>query len=276
MTHPGNMSAWADVKCQRGCERHWSQEVEVRLGGPTAYADFTPIPFETSFDMFVFDIAEHPIDGGPYCPAHDVVSETILSHGVWEPRETTIALWHILNRPGVVVDMGAQLGWYTLLATAHDRQVIAYECDADYLGMIEASLALNGLEGMATTEAERITPASDEILPVEVCFAKLDLEGAEDQGIRLLWPSIQEGMVHAMLVEVSPVFDDYYPGLVNRIINQGYEAYLMPPKHSPPHEIDSPYSLAPWRIDDRSPSELAALVESWHQEDVLFVRGWDL
>lgn len=271
--HPNNMTGWDEIKCLRDCDRHYSRQVEVKLAGKTGYQDLTPIPFELGFPFLVWDTDEHPVDGGLYCPARDAVSETILSHGVWEPRETTVAAhWFAQGKP--FVDMGAQLGWFSIVAALHGCEVHAVEADQDNLTLLEGTFDLNDVSDLLTVHADRVGPGFDELPEMEVGFVKIDLEGAEDQAVRVLWPSIRAGLVDAILMEVSPVFDDYYPGLVNKLINQGYEAYMMPPKRRPPHVIDgSPESLSRWKFSHLPPDRVAELVESWHQEDVLFVRS---
>jgi len=88
------MSVWSTIECQRDCPKHWTKQVRVKIGGQTPYHDRPPIPtrFAREVDLTIWDTSRHPVDGGPYCPANDAVSETIASHGIWEQTETTIIL----------------------------------------------------------------------------------------------------------------------------------------------------------------------------------------
>src|SRR5437899_13034470 len=99
--HPNDMSAWPEIRCQRGHDYHESIVAEVKLGGPTGYHDYPPIPqrFARSFGMAIFQWELYAGDGA-YCPARDTVSETIDLLGVWEPPETIMALSVFESAPG--------------------------------------------------------------------------------------------------------------------------------------------------------------------------------
>lgn len=269
--HPNNMTTWPTIGCQRGCDTHYTRWVDINLARH-GYADLTPIPprFQHRFTMSVWDPKMHPVDGGAYCPAHDAVSETLVSHGVWEPRETVAALLSIERFTGAVVDMGAQLGWYSILGLIAGRNVVAFEADPLNAEALGESVDLNNLPADRLTIHHYRIDADTKVLPVmDVAFAKIDLEGAERDGVRILWPSIEASRVGAIMVEVSPVFDSYYPDLVCGLIESGYDAHLMPPKAHPPHVIRHLSDLP--RLDGTT-ADIMTTVEGWHQEDVLFVR----
>lgn len=276
--NPNAMAAWDEIGCQRGHREHRSKYVQVKLDGPTAYGDCTSIPHRLAvgFGMKVWDTDEHPVDGGPYCPAHDVVSQTISELGVWEPRETVLVLDALAKSHSdtVLLDIGAQVGWYSHLAIAMGRKAVAWEADHDCAELLRS---LNYPDDVLEIHEDRVGPFSELLRPARrVSVAKIDIEGAEWDAIDALWPHIAAGAVDHLLVEISPVFDDWYPRLVCRLVDAGYAAYMLPPKTHPPYEIGEgllPRELASWRIDLLHRSDLAALVAGWHQEDVWFVRG---
>lgn len=276
--HPNAMIHWEDIRCQRGHERHESRRVQVVLGGPTGYQDHAAVPKKLArhFEMEVWDPQVYPVDGGPYCPAHDAVSATIVSHRIWEPRETIVAL-HVLTEAGprtAMIDMGAQLGWFTLLAASCGTPVLAYEADGENTRLLCTSLEANDWRSLVQMAPFRITSETPELeLPdVPIALVKLDLEGAENEGIRMLRPSIEAGLVDHLLIEVSPVFAGYYPELVADLVDVGYRAYTLPPRQRPPVSLIDLACLEPYRIDTFTRGVLMKLVESWHQEDVFFVR----
>lgn len=285
MTHPNAMVAWGDIACQRSHDHH-AMRVEVDLSTPHLYGDYPQVPerLQRAWSMMVWDTARHPVDGGPYCPAHDAVSETIVSHRIWEPRETILAAQVLSTAPegSVMYDLGAQLGWYSLLAALYlgdsrcPEPVRAFDADQDNLTLLLQSATLNGWVQRIHPQLERIGPDSPLIglgADETIRFAKLDLEGAEEHAIRMLWPSIEAGRLDHMLMEVSPCFAEGYPELVRKMIDAGYEAYMLPEKHRPPWALDDlPHDLADWRLDSLSGGDIEAFVASWHQEDVWFAR----
>lgn len=279
MPHPNDMTIWSDITCQRGCAEHPTHVVNVRLGGPTRYADLTPIPnrFTTEFPMKIWNTTVTPVDGGPYCPARDAVSETILSHGVWEPQETTVLmlLWEALGQP-VFFDFGAQVGWFSTIAARMGLRVHAWEADPDVARVLAWNLAAADLDlSTERVHVERITPGSDPLTYIDdkPIVAKVDVEGAEADVIRVLGNTISTGMLKALMVEMSPVFNDTYPDIAASLVDRGYRAYLMPGKKNPPWVLKQIGDLAPFEIEWVNEAHLREEVASWHQEDVVFILG---
>ncbi|MAT93077.1 MAG: methyltransferase FkbM [Halioglobus sp.] len=81
--------------------------------------------------------------------AHDRhVSRRIREQGIWEPYETELVC-ALLSPGDVFVDVGANIGYFTLLAAAlvgETGRVFAFEPDPDNYKLLRASLARNGLE----------------------------------------------------------------------------------------------------------------------------------
>ena len=112
-----------------------------------------------------FRICVFPRDVG------DLVSEMIRRDGIWEPLDSQLVdgilaagalagaaarggdlgdLGHhrhdTFDTPYIVVDVGAHLGWYTLLAAAHGHRVAAFEPLRAQRQRLLESVALNGFE----------------------------------------------------------------------------------------------------------------------------------
>lgn len=275
MPHPNDMSAWESIGCQRGHVVHASRVVHVDLAARHGYLDCCPVPARhaRSFDMAIWPPEDYPVDGLAYCPAHDAVSETIVSHRIWEPRETVLALHAFAGAAPkqMFVDMGAQLGWFSLLAASAGLRVAAFDADPENLRLLRASADLNGWADLIDTYETRIGPSTTVAVPSEIRLAKLDLEGAEVDGIRMLWPSIEAGLVDHLLIEISPVFKpgDHYPRLLRSLVDVGYRAFLLPPKRRPPIELDDPeHALGPYELVGQFEEQVAG----WHQEDVWMIR----
>ncbi|WP_439108007.1 FkbM family methyltransferase [Congregibacter sp.] len=78
-------------------------------------------------------------------PSSDLVSHKLHSERQWEPFETE--LWLASQRAGdFVVDVGANLGYFSILSALHSRQaahVVAVEPAADNLALLQQNLMLN-------------------------------------------------------------------------------------------------------------------------------------
>lgn len=77
-----------------------------------------------------------------------VISQRLRETGIWEPFETSLLL-DLLQPGDVFVDVGANLGYFTVLAAArvgdHGR-VFAFEPDPDNFALLQANCLANGLD----------------------------------------------------------------------------------------------------------------------------------
>lgn len=269
--HKNDMTAWPAIACQRGHETHETKLAEVMLAGQSGYQDYPPIPARLArrFEMMIFNWRSYPV-GETYCPGCDAVSETIDLVGIWEPRETILALtvFESAEQGSVFLDLGAQVGWFSLLAASAGLDTVSVDADAEPLRLLAESAHRNGWDGLVHPWQVRIDAETPVLPAAPYRLAKLDMEGAEFDGIRILWPSIAAGLVDHILMEVSPVFADGYPELVTSIMEAGYRAYMLPGKYLPPHRlVDPERDLMPLEV-----KHIGSALASWSQEMLWFRR----
>lgn len=263
MTHPNDMTAWPAIVCQRD-HRHVTRRVNVDLRVVHGYRDLPLVPDElvVSWPMYVWDPAVHPVDGGPYCPAHDAVSETIVSHHIWEPVETILCASVLAGHSAeTFIDIGAQVGWFTMLALAFGAHVLAIDADLDNLALIARSATERGWDEAVTFSALRIGPRS-RLAVDRARLVKVDIEGAEPEAIHAL----RDVDADHVLVEISPVFHDRYPAMVAELIDRGYDAFALPTKTRRPRGMHDGSRLV--NITDT----IVDAIPSWHQANVWFKR----
>ena len=87
-------------------------------------------------------------------PDDPVITETILTTGLWEPNETH---WFVKSvRPGdVVIDAGANVGYYTLLASklvGPSGRVYAFEPDPTAFDILQRNVRLNGADNVVAEQ----------------------------------------------------------------------------------------------------------------------------
>jgi len=270
----GGMTGWDEISCQRGHEDHDTREVVVTIGGPTRYTDLPSIPwrFADTFEFEVWDTKKYPVDDGPWCPAHDAVSETIISHGVWEPSETILML-EAFRYCDVFIDIGAQIGWYSTLAARWSLDVLAIEADPVVAEVCAHNIKYSGggpdfqMKVWRVDEDTYLNPSQ---VPEGRLAVKIDIEGAEADAVAMLGGVIDR--IDFMLIEVSPVFNLTYPDLVAGLIERGFDAYLVPTKERPPARLEIlPDDLERWNLGSDL-DHVRETVGSWHQQNVLFVR----
>ena len=170
------------------------------------------------------------------------VDRTIFCTGEWEPRET--ALIAEILRPGdTFVDVGANIGYFTLLASrlvGPTGRAIAVEANPRTFELLEANVRLNGCanvdlrhvaageaSGFATLfEREAGNAGGDQVdfaaqgapgaIPVErldalvgkqpVRLIKLDIEGAEAKALRGATGLLERGDAPDLVFEFTPKF----------------------------------------------------------------------
>jgi hypothetical protein len=204
--------------------------------------------------MTTFDAAKYKDTVG-FCPGDDDVSRTIDLYGVWEPIETAYFV-KALESPGIVIDFGSQIGWYSMLATANGHSVLAIEAcwEHEKLTSINADLRKGQL-----FQARRWIDENTPVLEPEGCppisVVKIDIEGAEQHALRCIRPLLDAGLVANLLVEISPVFNDSYPKIVLDLLNRGYSATALNP------------------VQPMTLSNYIHILEEIPQVDVMFSRG---
>lgn len=100
-------------------------------------------------------VAETVFGARIHCHPRDIIQATIVHFGVWEP-EITELFRALVRRGDVAVDVGANVGYYSMLFATLGADVIAIEALPQLAGEIERNARLNGLririENVAVTE----------------------------------------------------------------------------------------------------------------------------
>lgn len=255
LTPPTDDVMWS--KCRVG---HWRQH------GTIIVAIESP-----QWPMSTMEVYNWEDYGGPeldwwqeYCPAQDVVSRSIDQTGVWEPYESALFV-DILKRglpdPKPVLDFGCQIGWYSAIAERYGYPVFGYDVNPENVALAKRNAPNADMSRAVIDERSNVWA------PQPIRVAKIDIEGAEQWAIRIIQQSLDDRLIDYVLMEVSPVFNDSYPDLVEQVAGYGYEVYVIP--HSAPR-VDNPLETLmrhPLVEQDRR-----SVVAAFHQEDLLFAR----
>jgi FkbM family methyltransferase len=191
-------------------------------------------PTEIPFDGQIFQVPE----GWGW-------AEIIQKAGYWEPDVST---WLIdnLTPETVFVDVGAQLGYYTLLAAKRAASVLAFEPRADMREYLKTNIARNGHRNVVISElalyseqtvgymgrdlddgtgmqwamfregkplegfeAARTTTLDDYLGDRKVDLVKIDVEGAEYEVLLGMAETVKR---HAptLVIEVHPLLMGFY------------------------------------------------------------------
>jgi len=96
-------------------------------------------PIKLVRTRFGFSMFLNPIDRG--------VSAVVGGLGCWEPRVTQV-FRRLLREANVVVDVGANIGWYSLLAARSGASVYAFEPEPVNFGYLQRSIEENGFKNV--------------------------------------------------------------------------------------------------------------------------------
>jgi len=216
-------------RCEAGHNYHASRLVEISLGGQPAVPDFPPIPHEYAcrWPMHVWDTDRYMGQTGIYCTGQDETSLSIASQGIWEGYETLTAL-EILQTPGLVVDIGAQVGWYTMLAAYNGCPVVAVEADPENVRLLQANSAGLDVSVVHGWVGEQTAPWVD---GPRIRLLKADIEGLEREAVRVIRPLLETQRVDWLLLELTPSFPgSNIPWIIETLNGYGYQTWLVPEK----------------------------------------------
>ena len=287
LTQPNPGDKYAS--CQVGHKVHNTIMVHRELKGQPKIQDLPPIPdrLAVKLDLHVYDWRSYFKVGNDnvphqrfdeYCTGQDIISYCIDEQGIWEGHDTLVILDLLTDGvpdAGVVLDFGSHVGYYTTLAAIAGYHVAAVDASSENLSLVGINAGINNVFDKVTMykgwvdKSATIFPADLE----EVHFLKCDVEGAEKHVVdmcQLLWKARK---IKYALIEISPVFNDSYPALVDKIVDCGYRVYQIPGKG---FEQDKLFSERPLETLQRycevPRNNRQAYVAGLHQENFLFIR----
>lgn len=203
-----------------------------------------------------------------WCPANDVVSQNIDTYGYWELYETALVndLFKKAKNDSRLIDVGAQTGWYTLLAADSGLSVWAIESDENSASLIKNSAMLNGFKNVLVQNMF-VDKKSPPLPAIWAYLVKVDVEGNEKYALQMLESSFQQKLVDYAIFEFSPIFDNSYKKILAKLNAYGYNGYRIPTGGEIwaddflSNPLDVLIKQKPVSVED---------VDKWEQENVLF------
>ena len=272
------------MSCDAGHTTHATKTITVTLDGQPKILDVPEITprLNRQFNMDVYDWQQYfktefgnqvvPIFKG-YCPGQDVVSFALDVQGVWEGYETCAVLDILSEKEtnNAVVDMGAHLGYYSLLAGTAGYSGLAYETDPFNLEVLAKNLALNAPKFKIINQW--IDEKTPKLPDMDIHLLKCDIEGNEKHAVKMVEKLLRAKRIKYLLLEISPCFNQSYPQLVEKVCGYGYRVYEIPHKS---WEHTKEYAEQPLKLLKQyceiPKAGRRGYVASLHQENFVFIR----
>jgi len=155
----------------------------------------------------------------------DAIGRHIAKYGAYESTLTTWMARHLAtSSPGIVVDVGANLGWHAVHAAKHAavETVVAFEPDAFNAWLLDQNLSLNNVDNIAVCA---------HALGARPGLARLHRYKASNLGRHSLIANYGLGAKLVPVRELDSALDDFGLGdrriLVLKIDVEGYEPAVI-------------------------------------------------
>tara|TARA_Y100000385_G_scaffold285332_2_gene345064 strand:- start:1925 stop:2686 length:762 start_codon:yes stop_codon:yes gene_type:complete len=157
----------------------------------------------------------------------DIISYSINKYKIWEPYQTELTI-EILNedKDGLFVDIGCQLGYYSIISSIMDIETISIDNSIHVLNLFRKTILNNNLKKIKIYN-DTVNENFDLIKYVHspINLLKADIEGYE----KFLFPSIEplllDNKIKNLILEISPLLDNDYSELCKKIYSYGYQIY---------------------------------------------------
>lgn len=214
--------------CQAGHDTHDRLLVDTQLG-----------------KLHVYDWDKYK-DFQGYCTGQDDVSRTLINTGVWEPIESSLVA-EILekgNKNKLIIDIGAHIGWYSLMAAKLGYRVRAIESNQENCEVLMKNMELHNIP-LTQVKLWKLWMDAN-ARPVrfqDTLLVKCDIEGNEKYALTLCQDLFARRKAEYILFEISPVFNDSYPSVVRTITEYGYTPYFAGKKISELKKFDHEWNF---------------------------------
>lgn len=218
---------------------------------------------------------------GEWDYGRDAVTESLLLQTVWEAQESTLAVDILANHSGTVLDFGAHIGWYTVLAGVFgDHPVIAFEPEPNMLKALSANADRYNVD---VTYRDAVEPATPQLeVDGDVAFMKVDIEGMDGWAVDCCASLLQQHRIRFALIEVSPIFYNDgrgpcdYVAMVDQLRDWGYRVYRIPPKGWEHNDAYREQPLTTLKRYCELGEDWADVIRDCRQDNFVFIRGEDV
>lgn len=226
------MSRGTHAQCQLGHDSHDFTLVPIDLSNQLV-PDFPEISVPLRFSMPAGRQAALDLTQPGYCPERGEVSRSLRLQAMWEGFETALIVQILQDSDDLVIDFGANLGWYTNISLGMGNPTLSIEADAILADALADGVRHNYGEDapwrLAQGWIDENTPQLSAEGAPHVRLVKSDMEGAEPKMFRVIDELLETGKVDYVIFELTQAWADYEPA-VERVKSLGYQLFVIPDK----------------------------------------------
>jgi len=185
------------------------------------------------------------------------VQSHILDHKVWATDETSILSTILNTKKGLVVDVGANTGYFSFIALSKGCRVISFEPNTIHTPYFMKTLELNNFNKEYISHYEYFVSSSDKeilfdgwsaydgivnkdnskyvktIALKDICneclFLKIDVEGFEPDVLKSAAPLLEYGKIDYIMFEITYIInnriDNNQCDMLNSLVTYGYDIF---------------------------------------------------
>ena len=176
----------------------------------------------------------------------DVISKCLESkYNCWEPYQTELTKEILKNGNNIFIDVGSHLGYYSLIASSLENNVIAFDCNDIFLDLFRNSIERNDLKNINSIKSNVDSKFSlDRYIDIntKIKLIKCDIEGYEIEFVKSIQTRLENKMIENLILEISPKKRNNYNKTIESIFNLGYHVYDI--GLSPQRELNEDTNLS--------------------------------
>jgi FkbM family methyltransferase len=153
-------------------------------------------------------------------PMEAAVSKSIFLHKEWEPFESNL-FCHSISEGDIVLDIGAHIGWYSLLASARvgkRGKVYAFEPEPKSFSILSRNIKLNYITNIVLVNKALSNSSGSEQL-----FVNLYKKGPSNYQ---MWPIDNEDSISIDVITLDEYLKDKHVDVI-KIDAEGYEVKVF-------------------------------------------------
>ncbi len=184
-----------------------------------------------SMTIFDYDEAKkRGLDGlsGGVADALDIISKSLDYYQNWEPYQTEITKEILKNGNNIFIDIGSHLGYYSLLASVYNNNVISIEKNTNFIKLFKKTISDNKIQNIDIWE--KFVDNTFSLKPFvnidsHIKLLKCSIEGFEIEVIDSILERLKQKTIENLILEISPTVRDNYPEYIMKLKELGYFVY---------------------------------------------------